>query len=111
MPILWRTAGNILSNPQKRKGSRVEREMVRRINEIGDAYRIPLSGAVEGFKGDIKLRIGDKWYTAEVKARKNPPKQVLGWLGEHDFLFIKPDLKEPVVVMTWKTWTELMGRE
>ena len=96
-----------MSNPQKRKGTRVEREMVKRLHALGEAYRIPLSGAIEGFKGDIKVNLNGRWYTAEVKARKSPPKQILGWLGEHDFLFIKPDYAEPVVVMTWQGWSDL----
>lgn len=80
------------------------------INEIGEAHRIPLSGAIEGFKGDITMTIAGKKYTAEVKARRNPPRQILAWLGEHPFLFIKPDREKPVVVMTWDTWAEMMTK-
>ena len=33
------------------------------------AYRIPLSGAVGGFKNDVELRIGNKVFTLESKVR------------------------------------------
>ena len=44
----------------KRKGSRVEREIVKLLNDDGiDAHKQPLSGALDGWKGDIKIVLYD----------------------------------------------------
>ena len=90
----------------KRKGSRVERELVKALQAAGvDALRVPLSGAVEGFKGDILL--GDK--VAEVKTRKNGEgfAVIERWLADNDYLFLKRDRNSPLVVMAWEEFLDL----
>ena len=83
---------------QKRKGSRVEREIVNYLKKHGiSAKRVPLSGAAEGFKGDILI---DSNLKAEVKARKEGFKQIYNWLAGNNFLFIKANNKPTLVVMT-----------
>ena len=84
----------------KRKGSRVERLAVKLFNEIGEARRIPLSGSIEGWKGDIDIRINDKRFVAEVKGRANGWKQIDKWIAEHDMLLLKPDNKPFYVIFT-----------
>ena len=94
-------------NPQKNKGSRVEREIVHLHRDMGiDAKRVPLSGAAEGFKGDVI--IGDM--VSEVKSRKGGQgfATISRWLGDNDLLFVKEDRKEPLVVMPWKTYEKLI---
>ncbi len=41
----------------KQKGSRVERDIVKLLNQIEDveAKKVPLSGAVKGYEGDIEI--------------------------------------------------------
>lgn len=88
---------------RRRKGSRIEREIVALHEEVGiDALRVPLSGAQQGWKGD--LRIGAM--TAEVKARKKGTGfAVIGkWLGDFDLLFLRADKSAPLVVMPWRTY-------
>lgn len=54
----------------RNKGSRVERELVALLREDGwEAFRVPLSGAAQGFKGDVVASKGGKMLTFEVKAR------------------------------------------
>ena len=81
---------------QRDKGNRVEREIVNYLKENGiEAKRVPLSGASEGFKGDIL--IGD--LKAEVKARKDGFKQIYTWLEGNEILFIKANRKKVLAVV------------
>ncbi len=93
---------------QKRKGSRVEREIVNYLkdNEI-PAKRVPLSGSANGFKGDII--IGDS-LKCEVKARKDGFKQIYNWIKENDFLIVKADRKSPLVIMDIDTFIKIMRK-
>ncbi len=82
---------------QRNKGNRVEREIVNYLKDNGiPAKRVPLSGAAEGFKGDIII---DGSLRAEVKARKDGFKQIYDWLEGNDYLFIKANRKPVLVVM------------
>ena len=103
------------------KGGRVEREFVNNLVKHGiEAKRVPLSGACDGFKGDIKLWLHNcgfcelMEYTAEVKARKNAAgfKMVKQWLGDNDILFLKEDYAPPLVVMGWSVFMSICdGKE
>lgn len=96
-----------MGKPSRDKGLRVERELVNKLKESGvEAKRVPLSGAAEGFKGDIQ--IGQ--FIAEVKARKDGAgfKVLEAWLGDNDFLFLKKNNMDPMVVLTWPMFIALM---
>lgn len=97
-----------MGKSQRDKGSRVEREIVKKLNDLPtvEAERVPLSGAAGGsYAGDISMRIQDKGFTAEVKARKNGAGFVTleRWLGKNDLLILKRDRQEPMVVLPWET--------
>ena len=92
----------------KRKGGRVERLGVAMLSEIGEAARIPLSGAIEGWKGDISINIGDKRFVAEVKGRKNGWKQIDKWIAEHDMLLLKPDRQPFYIIFTEASFKEFV---
>ena len=88
------------------KGSRREREIVQLCREAGfDAHRIPLSGAVREYPGDLMI----DGMRAEVKARGNGSGFSLleRWLGKNDLLFLRRDRSEPMVVLSWTTWARL----
>lgn len=93
---------------QRRKGGRVERELVAAFKALGiPAERVPLSGGAGGsFTGDI--RVG-KW-VAEVKARKGGAgfKVLEGWLGTNDLLILKRNHADPLVVLPWELATALL---
>ena len=102
---------------QRDNGARVEREMVARHIEEGiHSERVPLSGMAKGMRmgegHDIDVYISkDKApLVGEVKARRHLPGWLLGWLGENDFLMIKEDRKEPVVVLPLRVWFYLLKR-
>jgi len=92
------------------KGNRLEREVVNLCKEMGlDAHRVPLSGAVTGYKGDVIVA----GMRAEVKGRASGEgfKTLERWLGEHDLLFLRRDRAQPMVLMPWPTWERLMRRD
>jgi Holliday junction resolvase len=102
----------------RRKGDRVEREIVAAHKEIGiHAERYPLSGASR-FRGsghdlDVYARGQDEApFVCEVKARKNGGGFTVleKWLGEFDALFLKRNNAEPIVVVPWRIWISLINR-
>ncbi len=100
-----------MPNPNKAKGYRVEREIVKLHEAIGiPAERIPLSGAAGGsFKGDVVI---DGHWRAEVKCRGSGSgfSTMEKWLGDNDLLFLKKDRSMPFVAMTWETYQKLIER-
>jgi len=96
----------------RNKGARVEREIVALHQAMGvEAERVPLSGAAGGsYTGDV---IVDKRFRAEVKARKNGAGFALieRWLEGNDMLIVKSDRKEPLVVLPWNVYGQLITGE
>jgi hypothetical protein len=92
------------------KGGRIEREIVNRCKGIGldDARRVPLSGAVAGYKGDVEVA----GLRCEVKGRaRGQGFTVLErWLGDFDVLFLRRDRADPLVLLPWATWERLMRK-
>jgi hypothetical protein len=88
----------------KRKGSGFELEVVHRHQALGiDAFRIPLSGAVERFPGDIQIA----GMIAECKRRKKSYTSLYSALeqgGGSDMMFCRDDQRETLVVLPWQTW-------
>jgi hypothetical protein len=88
------------------KGLRAEREIVHLCRDAGfEAHRVPLSGAVREYPGDLMI----DGLRAEVKARGNGSGFSLleRWLGKNDLLFLRRDRSEPMVVLSWTTWARL----
>ena len=93
-----------MGRSQRRKGYRVEHEIVKKLREAGlDAKRVPLSGATEFAKGDVYL----EGRRIEVKARKEGFRQIYKWIEGSDFLVIKADRKEPLVIMRLREFIKL----
>jgi len=96
---------------QRDKGARVEREIVQRFIDIGlHAEKIPLSGAAGGsFSGDLLVN-GRR---VEVKSRKDGTgfKLLYRWLGDNDWLVLKQDRSEPLVVMTIQALGSLISKD
>ena len=108
-----------MSASQRRKGNRVECEIVNAHKEIGvHAERYPLSGAShfrgQGYDLDIYAFGRDEApAVAEVKARKDGEGFAMleRWLGEYDLLFLKRDRQEPLVVLPWRVYERLIKRQ
>jgi Holliday junction resolvase len=83
------------------KGARMEREIVRLLQDKGRAAeRIPLSGAMGGrYGGDVSVPVlGDDW-RIEAKCRADGFKEIYRWLEGNDALVIKADRKAPLIVL------------
>jgi hypothetical protein len=82
------------------KGFRLENGVRKYFTERGlKCRRIPLSGAGEE-KGDLVLETG--WGQAlkgECKSRKQLADWIVNALGEHDFLILKQDRGETLVML------------
>jgi hypothetical protein len=100
----------------RRKGDRIEREIVDRHRALGvNAERYPLSGASR-FRGsghDIDLYVfgaDAAPLVAEVKGRKSGRgfATLERWLGEYDALFLRRDHSDPLVLLPWHVWARLL---
>lgn len=93
----------------RRKGGRVEREIVALLKNAGiPAERVPLSGGAGGsFTGDVI--VGRKW-RAEVKARRSGGgfKTLEKWLGDNSMLVLKRNHGDPLVVFPWSMAAALL---
>jgi hypothetical protein len=100
----------------RRKGNRLEREIVDRHKALGiHAERYPLSGASR-FRGsghDVDLYLfgrDEAPVVAEVKGRKNGAgfTTLERWLGGFDALFLRRNNADPLVLLTWRMWARIL---
>ncbi|CAI9121214.1 putative PDDEXK endonuclease [Brytella acorum] len=100
------------------KGARVERKIVDLHRNAGiKAERVPLSGAMQ-FRNTASTDV-DVYargphappFVCEVKARKSGEGFVTleRWLGDADALFLVRDRAEPLVVLPFARWREIVG--
>ncbi len=83
----------------RNKGLGFEREIVNLAKSYGhNAKRIPLSGASEGFKGDVQ--IGSKLF--ECKRRKKS--SLYKWLADYHGVIIRADGEKPLIVLRLEDW-------
>ncbi len=102
----------------RRKGDNIEREIVELHHALGiHAERYPLSGASQfrdsGHDLDIYPYGRDAAPpVAEVKARRGGTGfvQLERWLGDYDLLFLRRDRAGALVLLPWRTWSELIQR-
>jgi Holliday junction resolvase len=102
----------------RRKGDRIERELVAAHKAIGiHSERYPLSGASRfrnsGHDLDVYARGRDEApLVAEVKARRNGGGfvQLERWLAEFDLLFLRRNNADPLVAMPWRVWAQLIEK-
>ena len=88
---------------QRSKGQRIERYITKLHQDAG----IPCQKVSRsGYPGE-DLQIAGR-FKGEVKARKNGFKTLGAWLEGSDIVYIKPDRSEPLVVMPWRIYVELM---
>jgi Holliday junction resolvase len=106
-----------MGKPSRDKGARIEREIVALHAELGvKAERVPLSGAqrYRGNGADIDVyAFGSEAapLVSEVKARASGEGFALleRWLGDADALFLRRDRAEPLVVLPWRVWSQLLS--
>jgi len=84
----------------RQKGNRFERELVEAFRAAGlDAFRVPLSGAMRGFKNDIVIRRSGSDLTVEAKCRGSGFAFIYQAISQANILCIKADRQEPLAVM------------
>jgi hypothetical protein len=88
------------ASPQK--GDRLERALVRALQDAGfAAERVPLSGAARGrFGGDLSVPLLGVDRRVEVKCRGTGFRQLYAWLNGADFLIVRADRSEPLVIIS-----------
>lgn len=99
-----------MPNKSKQKGDRLERAAVETLNAHGlEAKRVPLSGSVAGFKGDIHFKEQGIPKVMECKSRKSGFKTLRTMLGDSDRLLVKDDRTDPLIVMPFADYCILAG--
>jgi Holliday junction resolvase len=112
------TASNRGGRRSRDKGNRVEREIVDRHKSLGiHAERYPLSGAsrFRGSAHDVDVYPfgrGEAPITCEVKSRKNGAgfATLDKWLCDFDALFLRRNNADPLVVLPWRVWSQILDR-
>ncbi|HEX7720476.1 MAG TPA: hypothetical protein VF389_11770 [Woeseiaceae bacterium] len=99
-------------NHSRNKGYRFEAEMRSHFQGYGlNCIRVPLSGQAEGDKCDLVIRAGfdnDTKYQGECKRRKIIPKWIPEALNGVDFLVMRGDRGEALVVIRPDLFAELL---
>ena len=94
------------------KGANYERELVNAFKDKGlTARRTALSGALAHEKGDVLVTAGfdgKTVYRGECKRRAALPKFLTESLGDNDFLALRCDRGETLIVVRLDTLTELL---
>ncbi len=92
----------------RRKGVRAEQTVVNILKAAGlDARRVPLSGAAEGYPGDVKVMKGGEELTLEVKIGSSVPLTPYRWLGDNHAVVMRRDGCQWLVVMPLASWVEV----
>ena len=102
----------------RRKGARIEREIVERHKALGiDGERYPLSGAsrFRGSAHDVDLYVfgpNEAPVASEVKGRKGGAgfTTLERWLGHYDALFLRRNKADPLIVLPWRMWARILER-
>jgi len=92
-----------MGRSQRRKGAEGERAFARAIGGV----KVPLSGAVEGYEGDV-TGLGLSW---QVKVRGDGFKTLYQWLKGHDALGLRADRKPWLVVMPVETLWKMLDKD
>lgn len=106
-------------NRQKQKGDRFEREVVKELQQCGlEATRTCLITQAgqkkEDQPGDILISAPGLGYSIslECKSRSNVfsgTKTINKWKGNNDAILLKEDRKNPVLVIDWKVFCDLIN--
>ena len=95
----------------KVKGSGFEREIVDLLRVAGiTANRVPLSGAIALYPGDVRFDCVAGTVTSECKRRRSGFKTLYGWLGKNYVLFMRDDNCEALVLMRATDFAKLATR-
>lgn len=99
-----------MTSSAKRKGDKHELATVALFKEYHlDAKKVPLSGAADGFKGDIHVTV--HWKPAplklECKIRAEGFKELYRWLEGNDAVVVRADRKPALAVIPLELFVKL----
>ncbi len=93
----------------RQKGDRLEREVVKLLQAAGvPARRVPLSGSMAGYPGDVVANMAGRELCLECKSRKDF-KTLHAWLEHRDALVLKGDRREHLVVLRLADFLKALG--
>jgi hypothetical protein len=89
----------------RRKGANAERALVRFLQDRGFAAE---KTSRTGYTGhDLTVPVLGLDRRVEVKVRANGFRELYGWLAANDFLIVRADRKEPLVVLPLRLAAEI----
>jgi Holliday junction resolvase len=93
----------------RQKGNRLERALVRALQDNGfAAERVPLSGSAGGsYTGDLTVPMLGRDLRIEAKSRGTGFNQLYRWLDGADLLIVRADRQDPLVVVPLKLAIEI----
>jgi len=96
---------------ERDKGIRAERALVNLLDAVGVyAHRVPLSGSMDGYKGDLLI---PQWFgdlPVEVKHRNDIADRLWQWMKGRAALFVKRDRRPWLVVMPLAAMVDLINK-
>lgn len=103
-----------MASKSRQKGDREERAVVDTMTEAGcDARRMPLSGSVAGFEGDVEVTAPalGRALRVECKVRGDGFREIYKWLLEDhvDVLTLRADRKPRLYVLREADFIRLIG--
>lgn len=99
-----------MGKQQRDAGLRFERKIVNLVKDAGlDAKRVPLSGAAEGFKGDVIITTVHEELNAECKMRSGGFKFIYENLEGHDVLIVQQKFNKPLAIVDFDKFLQLLG--
>jgi Holliday junction resolvase len=96
-----------MGNSSRDKGGRVERLIVRFLQECGFAAR-KVSGMYKPGE-DFTVTARGRALRGEVKARADGFRELYSWLEDRDVLIVKADRKEPLAITRLSLAATLVG--
>lgn len=101
-----------MGSSSRRKGTRFEREVAEFFEKfLGvEAYRIPLSGAARGFRGDVVVPGVFGGWPIECKFGNRVPKTPYVWLGDNAALIMRRKREPALIVMRLADWADLLRK-
>lgn len=100
----------MMGKASRDKGGRFERELVNtaRAHDL-ESYRVPLSGAADGFKNDIIIKIGRTTWEIEAKKRATGFKFLYDNIEGADVLVVGADRRKPLAVLDYEDFLNLLA--
>ena len=97
-----------MPHPSKRKGSAFELEVVHYLQAQGiAATKVPLSGAVADYKGDIDCPVRGIDRKLECKRRAQAFGTLYGFMADNYAVVVRDNRTPPLVVMRLEDFAEL----